>query len=813
MRYAKAVLTLLLTGVLVYALNTKFGDVPPLGKFLSPFTGFWRNAEPPDVASRGSLGMEGLQDRVEVLIDDRLVPHVFAQNDHDLYFAQGYLTAKDRLWQMELQTHVAAGRVSEIVGPKALPLDRYHRQMGMGLGARQTLAGFMADPDTKVMAEAYSAGVNAYITSLSPRDYPVEYKLLDYGPEPWSPFKSALLLKLMTMDLAGKSDDYRMSNILQEHGPEVVQNLFPNYPSRMDPIIPPGTRYDFEPLPVPPAPAFVAGKEAQSPVETPDPGIGSNNWAIGADKSATGYPILANDPHLRLSLPSIWYQMQLVGPGVNVYGATIPGAAGVVIGFNEQVSWGVTNVDADVMDWYEIRFKDSTQSEYWHDGQWKPVRQVVEEIKVRGQAPVLDTILYTHHGPIAKAPAPRSAGHALPTGRAMRWIAHELSNEYRTLYEINRAHNYTDFVQAISHWVGPAQNFIYADVHQDIAIWPNGKFPLKWPGQGKFVLDGTDPSHDWQGWVPHAHNPHVKNPPRGFVSSANQHLTDPSYPYYINWRFDTYERGARINERLAAMQQATPDSLRLLQNDNLGLHARDALPTLLTHLRPESLRPEERQALAQLADWTYHYHSDQVGPTVFELWWYRLSRAIWEDEFGTTREVTRRYPDRTRTVDLIRQEPEARWFDNVKTPQKETLTELVQQTFTATVDSLQRQHGPLGEKWRWGNHKSTAIQHLAQLPGFGRNNLNTGGGRGIVNATSERAGPSWRMVVALGPEVKGYGVYPGGQSGNPGSPYYDNLLAPWRRGELLELLYFRRPDEQNDQIISRWEFSPKNRNN
>jgi penicillin amidase len=812
MKYAKAVLTLVLTTALVYTLNIKIGDVPPLGKFLSPFEGFWRNAETKEMASQASLEVEGLRDKVEVLFDDRLVPHVFAQNDHDLYFAQGYLTARDRLWQMELQTHVAAGRVSEIVGPKALELDRYHRQMGMVHGARQTLRGFMADPNSQIMAEAYTAGVNAYITSLSPREYPLEYKLLAYAPEPWTPLKSTLLLKLMTMDLAGRSDDFRMTNILQKYGPEVVQDLFPNYPSRMDPIVPPGTRYDFTPVPIPPSPAgYTAEKAGTSPVEEPDPGIGSNNWVISAEKSATGYPILANDPHLRLSLPSIWYQMQLVGPGVNVYGATIPGAAGVVIGFNEQVSWGVTNVDADVMDWYEVRFRDEAKTEYWHDQRWKPVRRVVEEIKVRGLAqPVLDTVLYTHHGPVVHSPAPRSAGHDVPVGRAMRWIAHEESNEYRSLYAINRARNYDDFVQALSHWTAPAQNFIYADIHKDIAIWPNGKFPLKWPAQGKFVLDGSNPAHDWQGWVPHAHNPHVKNPPRGFVSSANQFSTDPSYPYYLNWRFDTYERGARINERLAAMEQATPDSLRQLQNDNLGLHARDVLPALLPYVRRDHLSPEQQQALGQLAGWNYYYHPGLIGPTVFDIWWQKLAQAIWNDEFGSTKEMVMRSPDRTRTVDLILREPAARWFDNVRTPEKETLPELVHESFTAAIDSLHRQHGPWGAKWQWGHHKSTAVQHLAGLPGFGRPDLFIGGGRGIVNATSERAGPSWRMVVAVGPEMKGYGIYPGGQSGNPGSPYYDNLLDVWLKGDLLEFIYLRGPKEQNDKIISRWELSPKN---
>ena len=812
MNYVKATLTLALTAALIYALNTKIGDIPPLGKFLSPFEGFWRNAERREVTSRRALEVAGLREEVTVLLDERLVPHIFARNDQDLYFAQGYLTAKDRLWQMEFQTHVAAGRVSEIVGPKALELDRYHRRMGLAYGARQTLQGVLADSTTRLMAEAYAAGVNAYISSLSPREYPLEYKLLAYAPEAWTPLKSALLLKLMTMDLAGKSDDFRMTNILRQYGPEVVKDLFPNYPSRMDPIIPPGTQYGFAPLPVPPAPAVYGAEMAEdSPVEEPDPGIGSNNWVIGAGKSASGYPILANDPHLALNFPSIWYQIQLVAPGVNVYGATIPGAAGVIIGFNEHVSWGVTNVNADVMDWYEIRFRDGQKREYWHDQQWKPVRPVVEEIKVRGQAAVQDTVLYTHHGPVVYETGRQPFSRDAAPGRAMRWIAHDVSNEFRTLYELNRAGNYNDFVQAIAHWVAPAQNFIYADVHKDIAIWPNGRFPLKWPAQGKFVLDGSNPLHDWQGWVPHAHNPHVKNPPRGFVSSANQFPTDTTtYPYYLNWQFDTYERGARINERLAAMQGATPDSMRLLQNDNYSLHARHALPALLTHVQPERLNPEERHVLAQLKNWNYDYHSDLVAPTAFEGWWDKLALAIWHDDFGGAQNRIMRSPNRTRTLQLVLQEPSSRWIDNVETPQQETLPELVQDCFRAMVDSLHRRHGPLGKQWQWANHRGTSIQHLARLPGFGIRHLHTGGGRGIVNATSERNGPSWRMVVALGPEVKAWGIYPGGQSGNPGSYYYDNLLDTWLKGELRELVYLRSPSDQQAKIISRWEFSRKN---
>jgi penicillin amidase len=597
---------------------------------------------------------------------------------------------------------------------------------------------------------------------------------------------------MMAYDLTGRSDDLRLSNILNQYGPAVVADLFPDYPFREDPIVPLGTKPDFTPLPVPaPPPGFLAGLTHQQ-LERESPGeLGSNNWAVAGTKSATGYPILANDPHLQLNLPSIWYQVQLTAPKVNVAGVALPGAPGVVIGFNEQVSWGVTNVDADVLDWYQLKFKDGHQRQYWHDNQWKPVRRVVEVLKVRGGATRRDTVLYTHHGPIVYHQPEKAFNPQTPVQHALRWIAHERSNELKTFYLLNRARHYEDYRQALAYYVAPAQNFIYADVHQDIAIWPNGRFPLKWKEQGKFILDGTNPAHDWQGWIPAAHNPHVKNPDRGFVSSANQSPAGPGYPYYLNWEFESPERAMRINQRLAAMQKATPDSMRKLQNDNFNLHAQTILPLLLAQVQPAKQNKTEQQAFRELSAWDYNNEARAIAPTLFELWWPLLAKAIWEDEFGNSDALPRRYPSRDRTIYLLQQQAGARWFDNGTTPGRETRASVIQQSFKAAVDSLRRLHGPFGKAWAWSRHKRTSIQHLARLPGFGKENISIGGGRHIVNATSERHGPSWRMVVALGPQVRAYGIYPGGQSGNPGSFYYDNLVETWRQGRLNKVLYLK----------------------
>ncbi|GAA3945150.1 penicillin acylase family protein [Hymenobacter algoricola] len=805
-QWIKAILATAITLVLTWVLNTKQGDLPPFGRFLSPFGGFWQNDAANDFPTANTLTLPGLQQPVQVRYDDRHVPHIFAQNDHDLYYAQGYLTAQDRLWQMDFVAHVAGGRLSEIVGPARLETDRFFRRMGLPFGARKSLAAALQNPVTRTVLTSYSDGINAYIGTLTPRTLPFEYKLLDYAPEPWEPLKSALVLKYMAFDLSGRSDDLRMSNALGRYGPAVIKDLFPDYPRREDPIVPVGTPLDFQPLPVPAAPSsFRAAMSDKVPQHEPDAELGSNNFAVSGAKSATGYPLLANDPHLQLNLPSIWYQVQLTAPGVNVYGVSIPGAPFAIIGFNEQVAWGVTNVAADVMDWYQLKFKDGSMREYWHDGRWKPVRRVVERIRVRGQPDRLDTVLYTHHGPIVYDHDEKPFMTQTPLRHAMRWTAHDAANEYLTFYRLNRARNYADYTAALTTYGAPAQNFIFADQQQNIAIWPNGSFPLKWQNQGKFILDGTNAAYDWQGWIPAAQNPHVKNPARGFVSSANQSSTGPDYPYYLNWNFGGWDRGHRINERLARMTRATPDSLRLLQNDNFGINAQLMLPRLLALVPPAQLTAAQRQAYEAARGWNYFYEADATGPTIFELWYGTLLKRLWDDDFGPAAQAGEmRRPTQDRTNTLLLTEPNSPWIDDRRTPARENLADLALQSFQFAADSLRRKFGPVGPEWRWAHQKSTDILHMAQLPGFGRLDLNVGGGAGIVNATSERNGPSWRMVVALGPQVKAYGVFPGGQSGNPGSTHYDDMIDTWSAGQLDELVFLRHPDEKHARLRAAW---------
>lgn len=804
MKKLKAFVCLLLPVLLAFALNTKFGDLPPLLKFLNPFTGFWQNAEKLSINATEKLVLKGTQQNVDVVFDDRMIPHIFAQNDHDVYFAQGYITAMHRLWQMDFQTRYAAGRLSEVVGKKAIELDRYQRRMGMVYGAEKSMQGMMADPKSREMINAYTEGINTYIHSLSKAQYPLEYKLLDFSPEDWTPLKCALLLKQMSAVLAMGSTEFYMTNILRKFGPEVTANLFPDYPVKEDPIIPAGTKWNFKPLPIPQPPVlFTEMTTGKTRTKELEEGIGSNNWAVSGAKTASGYPILANDPHLNLTLPSIWYQIQLHAPGLNAYGVSLPGAPGITIGFNEHIAWGVTNVAADVLDYYQIEFKDNTHQQYKYNHAWKNTTTRLETIEIRGSKNLVDTVVYTHQGPVVYFQHPEKLKMAdnVPTGNALRWIAHERSNELMTFYKLNRGKNYDDYRKALTYYTAPAQNFVFASADNDIAITANGKFPLKWKDQGKFILDGSDPKNDWQGWIPADQNPTVKNPERNFVSSANQSSTDQSYPYYINWEFSPYERGKRINDKLKVMKNATADSIRIMQSDTYSIFAQDLLPALLSKIDPSKLNATQKEAFHITRSWNKFFAANAIGGSIFDLWSKRLFYDIWDDEF-TIANIPMRYPSRDRTVALILKEENAKWFDNVNTPAKETLSDLVNEAFKYSCDSLERKYGPIGKTWAWANVKQTHVPHLANIPGFGSKTLLIGGAKSTINALSESNGPSWRMVVELGKTPKGHGVYPGGQSGNPGSAFYDDMISTWADGKLYDLYLMSSADDKKGKVIS-----------
>ncbi len=784
MKFIKFLISVLIAGALVFGLNKKWGQIPPIGKLLDPYNGFWHNATNREVDFAEKVAIPNLSDEVVVYYDSILIPHIYAQNDYDLYKAQGYVTAQNRLWQMEFQTYASAGRISEIIGADVLEFDRYKRRNGLLYAAEKSAKAMEEDDLTGAILNAYTEGVNAYVNSLKYKDLPIEYKLLDYKPENWSNLKSALLLKYMADDLAGGDSDAENNYLLKSLGKERFNFLFPDRYQDMDPIIPAGKTWNFEPLAVerPDSVNFpLVFPDTKAP--QPNPQNGSNNWAVSGEKTSTGKPILANDPHLGLNLPSIWYVMHLNAPGVNVLGATLPGALGVVSGYNDSIAWGVTNARRDVRDWYHIQFKDNDKKEYLHENKWLKTQKVIQTFEVRGQDTFHDTIYYTHHGPVVYDEHFGSENSKV--NLALRWTAHDPSNEQLTFHELNRAKNYDDYKNALLHFDCPAQNFVFASTQGDIAIWVNGKFPLRWEEQGKFIMDGTRADMDWAGFIPHEHNAYIKNPARGFVSSANQIPVDESYPYYVYDKGFEHYRNRRINTQLSELTNITIEDMMRLQNDNYHLLAAEILPAMLDSLNPNNLSEEQREAYNELKNWNFMADEQEIAPAFFEVWWYKLYRNLW-DEFYQADKATRK-PELPVTVQILKNHPDEKMIDNQQTTEKETVTDLYRQSFVQAVDSVNNWKAQKDQDLNWANFKNTTIQHLARIAAFSRSNIQIGGNKHIVNATSGRFGASWRMVVSLETPVKAYGVYPGGQSGNPGSYYYDNMIDVWSTESYYEL--------------------------
>lgn len=801
MRFLRFFSALAFSGLLVWLLQTpqQVGDktLPAFGPFFNPFSGFWQNAEPADAPARlpEAVKLPGLSGPVQVTYDDVLVPHIFAGNLEDAVRVQGYLMAQYRLWQMDLIARKTAGRLSEILGERTLPLDRLSRRRGMGFAAENDLKGWQKSPENTRLLEAYAAGVNAWIEQLTPAAYPLEFKLLGYRPEPWSPLKTALVYESMAETLCSRDEDLASTNALGQFGLEAFEMLYPEWMPGQPPVVPDTgqwkkIRADL-PVSTTGSNADLSGvSEVNQSIAAERDMDGSNNWAVAGSKTRSGHPLLANDPHLSLSLPSIWFQVQMHLPEQNSYGVALPGVPGIIIGFNENIAWGMTNVGQDVSDWYQLTWADSAHTAYLFDGKPRGVEWRVEEIGIKGKPVLRDSVRYTVWGPVVYDHQP---DHAL-RNCALRWISHDMpeKNTFDLFLSLNAGKSYADYQKGLTNFDCPAQNFVFASRSGDIAIQVQGKFPIRKKEQGRFIQDGSLSANAWSGFIPQNQVPSLKNPSRGFVFSANQHSTPPTYPYYYcSPDFDDY-RARRIYQRLSTMRDATVDSMKTIQLDNYSVRSGDGLPAMLALLDRDKLDAEGREMAAQLAAWNARYEADLVVPVLFESWFDSLYRYTWDEMFAlrqNKKDVL--LPDSWRLIDFLKTDTANIFFDHPGTSKRETARDIVLESFEAMVDHF-RQNPK--EKTDWAHAKGFIIRHMAQIDAFSRTDVLVGGHRNAPNAISKNHGPSWRMIVELSSPVRAVGVYPGGQSGNPGSRFYDNMVDTWASGNYNELLLLTAPE-------------------
>jgi penicillin amidase len=743
-----------------------------------------QNADKEPLPFPGEIELEGLKGTVTIVYDTNYVPHIFADHNEDLFFAQGYYIAQNRLWQMEFIAMAAAGRLSEILGEneRIQEFDRLQRRKGMVYGAELSLERMMEDPEVRTMAEAYTKGVNAFIENLTYQSLPFEYKLLHYQPQKFTVFNIALILQYMVENLTGYDEDLENTNALALFGKETFDLLFPEQLPGIDPTIPTDGRWNFKPVPLPKADNNYPLLLNYEPVAKTDPDNGSNNWAVAPSKSATGNALLANDPHLGLNLPSLWIMSHLHGPDYKTYGYTLPGAVGITAGFNDSISWGFTNAARDSRDWYQITFNDESKNKYSYDSNWKESRKVIEEIKIKGKASFYDTIIYTHYGPVVYDKNFKGPKHNL----ALKWGGHQGSMVQKALLLLNRAKNYDDYRKALEYWDQPAQNVVFASVHGNIAMIVAGEFPLKWPGQGKFIMEGNNSLHDWSASIPRDHHAFQLNPKRGFVSSANQHSVDKAYPYWYYSASSEYYRNRRINNLLSNTTAVTIEDMMNFQNDDYSIKAEEALPILLNALKVEGLTQEEAVILEVLKKWDIKYNAKIQAPVYFNAWWSEFHNMLW-DEFD--RDEILKKPDDFVSIYLLKNNSIDNFIDRVGTTETEDLSALSTLSYKEAVKNINKWKEKNGQELNWGNFKKTSVVHLARIEALGHYGIDISGHGDALNATKGNHGPSFRMVVEMSKPPKAWGIYPGGQSGNPGSRLYDNYINDWKEGKYKRLFF------------------------
>lgn len=799
---AKKISGLLLTILLaigIFFLNKPIGDLPALGKFFSPTHGFWKSTVIKENRNT-TVEIECIKGKATIVYDEQCIPHIFADNEEDLFYAQGYAEAKDRLWQMEFQMYAAAGRLTELVGEKALSLDRFSRRIGLVRAAKTSLKEIESNPTSKMVVESFTAGVNAYIKQLKTAELPVEYKLIGYQPEAWTPLKCALLMKYMAKDLTYFDTDIENTNALTTFGEEIYKKLYPDFPPpSLSPIIPVGTKWNFKSVD-----SFdikttkhVAALLYQNPYKNfySNKFYGSNNWCVNGSKTKSGKPVLCGDPHLGLNLPSIWYAVQLNCPNLNVEGVTIPGAPGVIIGHNDSIAWSVTNASRDVINNFSVQYSADKKS-YLLADKMVPFEYDVETHKIKGGNDFTDSIRMTKVGAIVYDD---SYGDVTDKKHiATYWRAEEPSNELLTFYYLNHAKNQQDYLNALNYFSCPGQNFIYADVNNNIAIKEQGNFMLRTlNSDGSFVTPLADVNLEkLKARIPSDQNPYILNPARGFCSSANQNPTDQTYPYATNGNYENY-RNRVINEVLSESSKITWQDMAKLQNNNLSLLAKEILPTLLSKITKHNSDASDK-IYNTLSKWNYEANPNLTAPSYFYKFWSLIEETTYDEMMNSN--VSYRLPENYVTANLIITDPKFILFDIKNTSDIETANEIVEIAFNKMVAFFEEYQQNKNNTTSWQFYKNTSITHLARIPAFSLTDLPIGGYNNIVNAASENAGPSWRMVVDFSAgKPQCYAVYPGGQSGLVSSKNYTEFVDKWSKGEYYTLHFF---DKKEDAIKS-----------
>ena len=822
-RFFPLVLGLLLAAALLLVLGTRLSGLPPLGLLLDPADGLYRTARQAAYPERQELSVDGLRAPVTLVRDQRGVPHIYARSHEDATVALGYAVAQDRLFQLDFIPRVASGRLAEAFGPSSVDTDRFLRATGMDWGARKNLRRIREEGGVELrLLRAYARGVNAYLDQLAPADLPMEFRLLGYRPDRWTPLQSLRVLQYMNFDLTYRTDAAYYATLQERLGEEAYQRLYPLHAQALfSPIVPPAsspppllrTRHGSfsSTLLEDKQEAFEQARAALSahhafrktlygtPAHGFLPGKGSNNWAVAGSRSTTGRPILANDMHLSLSLPAVFYEAHLVTPQIDAYGVVIPGTPTLVTGFNDHIAWGFTNSGTDQIDHLALTLSDDGQ-QYLFEGAYRPLRTVLDTIRVNGAEPVLDTLYYSHHGPVLREEGAAEEHGAL----ALRWVAHAPSRTLQALYRMTQAQNADEFYAALRYWDTPMQNVIFAD-SSEIGIVSAGLLPVR-QGQreGRGLLDGSTGAYAWAGRVPFEELPQARRPQRGYLFSANQQPTDSTYAFYLNHDWRTGYRSLRIDTLLSRKRRHSVADLARYQSDVRSMQHAAFVPMLDT--LGGSLSPRADRLRRRLLGWDGQMATQLREPVLLDAFYRALRPLAWDEEAFEGVPA----PEDAVLFDLLANTPSARWLDVQDTPQREQASGLLRSALEAAADTLQQRYGDRPRP-RWGERHKVLFRHLTQteaLEALWRGPVSYPGYDATLSpARGDTATHSaaWRMVVDFSKTPpEGQGIYPGGQSGNPFSALYDLHLKPYvnfKYYRLKKLRHSEALDEALGQVV------------
>lgn len=770
-----------------------------LGNLLSKLFAWLDRSNAPKI--EGELRLKGLEDKVEVLRDRWGVPHIYAASAHDLFFAQGFVHAQERLFQMELNRRTAQGRLSELFGEIALETDRAVRTFGFNRLGKIDWAN--ASPEMRQAVLAYSEGVNAYLEWIGDR-LPVEFKLLGHKPQPWQPEDTTAFARVMMWQLSHAWHGEVVRLLVQQRvGEERAKDLEIHYPAQNPITLPKGIEFNRlgeGGILIPEQGPFLAR------------GQGSNSWTVSGRKMEDGHTYLFNDMHLALSLPGLWFQNHLVGGGYEVTGVSLPGAPAVLVGHNARIAWGMTLAFIDCEDLYIEQMDPAEPTRYRFQDEWIQAEVIEELIPVKGKQPHVERVIVTRHGPIISDVIGR------PELRlAVRSMALRPSRSLSGWLALDCAQNWDDFVQAMNQIEAPQLNVCYADVEGNIGYWMTGRTPIRAKGDGRLPVPGWDGEHEWIGEVPFEQMPHALNPEQGYIVHTNNKIVPDDYPYYLGNVWMNGSRARRIVQVLESQEKVSRQRLSELHVDYTTLPGLE----LVKKLCEVSVTDSEAKALIkELEAWDGVLGPESVGGCIYEVLRLQLARNLLEPALG--KEITDQWLGKAFSPVLMTLHEFyghditllLRMLDDAQNwwvEQAGGLTHWVERSLKETNQILTHQLGSDKRNWQWGKLHGAVFPHPLGLQkpldlAFNRGPYPIGGDADTPCQTAylphqpyqnNAWAPSFRMVVDLNDLSQSVTIAPPGQSGHLGNRHYDDLIDPWLHGEYHPMLWEREQIERN----------------